>query len=334
MRRWVFLLLMGLLAGCAAPDPFRASREIGRGINLGNALDAPSEGAWGVTLEADYFRIIREAGFDSVRIPIRWSAHAEAAAPFIIDSAFFARVDWAVASALSNQLAVVLNVHHYVELMQDPAANRERFLALWKQIAEHYRNAPPRVLFEILNEPNGALNPELWNEILGEAVRVIRKTNPKRTLIVDAPEWANMTALGKLMLPPGDRNLIVSAHCYIPFEFTHQGAEWINGSSAWRGRTWTGTDSEKRELASVFDAVAGWARTNRVPVYLGEFGAYKTADMESRARWTAFIARQAQARDFSWSYWEFCSGFGAYDAQAKQWRLPLLHSLIPAPSEP
>src|ERR1700681_3953301 len=57
-------------------DAFHYNRLLGRGINLGNALDAPQEGAWGVTLEADYFRLIQEAGFNSVRIPIRWSAHA------------------------------------------------------------------------------------------------------------------------------------------------------------------------------------------------------------------------------------------------------------------
>ena len=42
-----------------------------RGINLGNALEAPKEGQWGVIIKDEYFRIIREAGFDAVRIPIR-----------------------------------------------------------------------------------------------------------------------------------------------------------------------------------------------------------------------------------------------------------------------
>src|SRR4051794_25399343 len=72
------------------------NRMLGRGINLGNALDAPQEGAWGVKLEDSYFRVIADAGFGSVRIPIRWSTHAESTPPYRIEPDFFGRVDWAV----------------------------------------------------------------------------------------------------------------------------------------------------------------------------------------------------------------------------------------------
>jgi endoglucanase len=51
--------------------------------------------------------------------------------------------------------------------------------------------------------------------------------------------------------------------------------------------------------------------------------------MDSRARWTDYVAREAEARGFSWAYWEFCSGFGIYDAGKKQWFEPLLQALLP-----
>jgi endoglucanase len=70
--------------------------RLGRGINLGNALEAPAEGVWGVTLEEEYFQTIKDAGFDAVRIPIRWSGYADDTPPYTIDPAFFERVDWAV----------------------------------------------------------------------------------------------------------------------------------------------------------------------------------------------------------------------------------------------
>jgi endoglucanase len=62
-------------------------------MNFGNTLEAPNEGDWGVTLSDDYFDRVRDAGFETVRVPIRWSAHAGATAPFTIDAALFARVD-------------------------------------------------------------------------------------------------------------------------------------------------------------------------------------------------------------------------------------------------
>jgi aryl-phospho-beta-D-glucosidase BglC (GH1 family) len=52
------------------------NRLPGRGINLGDALEARGEREGGVTLKSQYFREITSAGFNSVRIPIRWSTHA------------------------------------------------------------------------------------------------------------------------------------------------------------------------------------------------------------------------------------------------------------------
>ena len=64
-------------------------------------------------------------------------------------------------------------------------------------------------------------------------------------------------------------------------------------------------------------------------MYLGEFGAFEKAPMESRATWTAAIARGAEGLGISWCYWEFGSGFGAYDIQTDKWRKPILEALIP-----
>src|SRR5215475_4285532 len=52
------------------------------------------------------------------------------------------------------------------------------------------------------------------------------------------------------------------------------------------------------------------------------------ANMEDRALWTRAVAREAEKWGFSWSYWEFCSEFGAYDPVARQWRQPLLNALL------
>jgi endoglucanase len=40
--------------------------------------------------------------------------------------------------------------------------------------------------------------------------------------------------------------------------------------------------------------------------------------------------REAEKRGFSWAYWEFGSGFGAYDREKKEWRQPLLKALMAA----
>ena len=113
--------------------------QLARTVNFGNALEAPTEGAWSVTLEENYFQLVKNAGFTAVRLPVKWSAHALSAAPDTIDPTFFKRVDWAVSNATSRGLSIIVNVHHHDELLTDPAAHLERFLALWRQIAGRYK---------------------------------------------------------------------------------------------------------------------------------------------------------------------------------------------------
>jgi len=314
---------------CAAGDAFCHNRRIGRGVNLGNALEAEDEGRWGLVLHEEYFRIIREASFDSVRIPIRWSAQASKRYPYTIDESFFERVDWAISQALDHGLVPIVDLHHYPELMQDPGSQKERFLALWRQIAERYRNWPDRLYFEILNEPQGNLSAGLWNVYLREALQVIRSTNPHRPVVVGAAHYSEVGQLEQLELPKEDRDLIVAFHYYKPFAFTHQGAPWLADSGPWVGTTWEGTTAEREAVVRDFDRAAAWARRNDRPLTLGEFGTYQRAPAEDRARWTAFVRETAEERRISWTYWEFAAGFGAYDLQQRRWTPDLLGALVP-----
>lgn len=311
-----------------ADDAFTFNRRLGRGMNLGNALEAPREGQWGLTLKAEYFRVIKDAGFDSVRLPICWSAHAAQSPPYEIDPAFLKRVDWALDQALRQGLAVVLDLHHYGEMYADPNGHLPRIKALWRQIGRRYRDRPDGVFFELLNEPHGALNDQRWNRMLPELLAAARAGNPRRLVIVGGEGWNNLYALDKLVLPRDDR-LIVTFHYYSPFEFTHQGANWVAGSEKWKGRTWTGTPQQQEAVRKDIARAAAWGKKHGRPLYLGEFGAFSAADLDSRVRWTQAVVEQARRHAMSWAYWEFGAGFGAYEPVAGAWREPLLRALVP-----
>ena len=269
-------------AGERQRDAAAINRDLGRGVNMGNALEAPRPGQWGMSIKPEYFRIIKEAGFDSVRIPIRWSAHSPANAPEKIDPAFFAMVDGLLKEALGNGLAVVINFHHYEELYANPEAELPRFLALWKEVATHYKGQPDTVVFELLNEPHGKLTHELWQEMFPKALAVVRESNPDRAVIIGGGSWNNVESLARLELPSSDRMLIGTFHNYNPFRFTHQGASWAPEGRNWKDIQWNGTPEERKALESNFVKAAEWSSRNDRPVYLGEFGAYQAADMPSR----------------------------------------------------
>jgi endoglucanase len=308
-------------------DAFAYNRLLGRGINLGDALDGPKEGAWGVTLEAEYFQAIKDAGFNSVRIPIRWSAHAQPEPPYTIDPAFFDRVDWAIDHALSRNMAAVIDIHHYWEMDKDPLSHTARLIALWRQIAARYQGRPETLFFELFNEPSDQFTDERWAEIVPQLLRTIRESSPNRMVVIGPAYWNSLDHLPLLQLPQNDERLIVTFHYYQPLQFTHQGADWVPNSGPWLGTTW-GTNQNRDDVRKDFEKAASWARLSQRPIYLGEFGAIGQADMESRALWTAAVAREAEKWGFSWSYWEFCAKFGAYDPTARNWRQLLLDALL------
>lgn len=324
--------------------------QLRRGINLGNGLDAPQEGAWGVVLSERHFEMAKAAGLDHVRLPVRFSAHAQSSAPFTVDEAFFERVDWAVEQALAGDLQIIVDLHHYEELFSEPEKHEARFLALWRQVAERYRDAPEQVLFELLNEPNSGLDPARWNRLLAQAVAVVRDTNPSRILIIDSYFWAAASYLKNLELPE-DPNLVASFHMYQPILFTHQGAEWMGPEYQTLGVIFPGPPAVPLEPVASAEAtswVRDWiANYNRLPaernpsgvsavarefdmaqryvqasgrrVYLGEFGAIDKADEQSRENYLRLVRLEAERRGIAWALWDDGGRNKAMDVRSGEW---------------
>jgi endoglucanase len=309
-------------------DAFEQNRRLGRGVNI-----IGYDPIWGNRNEArfkeSYFRQLNEAGFNSVRINLHAFRHMDSKKDFALRASWWDTLDWAVQKATAQGLLAILDFHEFGSMGDDPVANKPKFLAFWRQVAARYKNAPESVIFEILNEPSKKLSPDLWNEYLAEALTIIRQSNPKRTVIIGPAFWNGIDHLKELQLPEDDRNLIVTVHYYQPMEFTHQGASW----SAHKDKTgvdWAGTDAERQKIKDDFAKAVSWAKTHNRPVFLGEFGAYDRAPMESRARYTAFVARTAEANGWSWAYWQFDSDFILYDIPREKWVEPILHALVPA----
>jgi endoglucanase len=243
---------------------------VGKCVNMGNMLEAPNEGDWGRRIADDDFTIIRAAGFNSIRLPVRWSAHAGAAAPYTIDAAFLARVQHVVGLANTAGLNVILNMHHYEELFVTPAAHSTRFAELWKQIATAFQGAPSTVWFELINEPNNALNDSNLLTVLNPALANVRATNPTRPVIVGGQNWSGVDSLATLTLP-ADPNIMPTIHTYDPFDFTHQGATWVSPTPA-IGRVY-GSAADYTQLNNNLQKVRDYmTRTGRVP-FVGEYGA-------------------------------------------------------------
>ena len=329
----VFSILLCLIySTCFAEsvDAFSQNERLGRGVNI-IGYDRIWSSLERGRFQTRHFELIKEAGFDTVRINLHPFRHMDESKGYALKKSWWEVLDWAVENALKQDLMVILDMHEFNAIAADPEAKKGMFLAFWRQVAAHCQDQPANVVFEILNEPNRKLTAAMWNQWLVEALAIIRKDNPQRTVIVGPAHWNSVDHLDELVLPDNDRNVIVTVHYYKPMEFTHQGASW-SGHKDLSGIVWMGTEEDMALMNRTFDKVQAWAKANKRPIFLGEFGAYDKGDMASRARYTNAVARTAESRGWSWAYWQFDSDFIVYDIDKDQWVEPILNALVPTRS--
>lgn len=321
----------------ASTSATATAAAIGRGVNFGNMLEAPAEGAWGLTVTDDFIDKAAAAGFASVRLPVRWSNHASVDAPFTIDAAFMARVESIVDKLLAKGVVVVLNMHHYRQLDGDPveagelsvdnAAVDVRFVMLWDQIAARFQGRGPKLVFELYNEPHGRLEPR-WNDLMSRGVRLVRLSNPHRVIVVGPVQWNSARGLPMFSMPP-DPDLVLTVHHYDPFAFTHQGAPWVSPALP------TGVDCcSAQQVADVRGPLAtaqAYGARIGYPVYVGEFGAFETVEAGARKRYTRLMRSEIEARGMTWTYWELAGGFGFVDPATATLRPGGLHDALFGP---
>jgi endoglucanase len=308
-------------------DIYRQNERLGRGVNI-IGYDPLWKSRSRARMQGKHFELIKEAGFNNVRIPLHPFRDAGIDEKNEITETWFEALDWAVEQSLFNGLMTILDFHEFGTMGQDPMSHRERFLATWEQMGDRYSDYPDEVIFEILNEPNKELTPELWNQFHSEALAIIRETNPTRAVIIGPGHWNNIGYLEQLELPENDRNIIATVHYYSPMEFTHQGARWSSQRDK-IGVEWKATPEERQAVIKDFQKAQAWAEEHDRPLFLGEFGAYDRADMDSRARYISFVTRQAEKLGWSWAYWQFDSDFVVYNIPGDKWIEPIRDALIP-----
>jgi len=164
MKQILFYLLFTILfltiffTANAQVTPQEANKAMARGINIGNTMEPEKEGGWnnGVVQEY-YFDDYKAAGFTSIRIPIRWDKHTANTSPYKIDEAWMKRVEQVVDWGLQRDLYIVINAHHedWIKTGYGNKNLRDRFDSIWSQIAVRFQNKSEKLLFEIINEPNG-----------------------------------------------------------------------------------------------------------------------------------------------------------------------------------
>ncbi|HYX05979.1 MAG TPA: cellulase family glycosylhydrolase [Bacteroidales bacterium] len=325
---WLFLafclLIFTSYSSVAQLTPKEALPLMQKGINLGNTLEPPDEAGWNnPKAEEYYFDMYKEAGFQCVRIPVRWDNHTQTVSPYKIDAAWMNRVEQVVDWGLNRGLFIVINAHHeeWIKANYTNASYRARFDSIWSQIAVRFKDKSDHLFFEIINEPNGltkAQNDELHQRELS----IIRKTNPTRIVIFQGHNWGGSDELIQAAIPY-DPYIMGSFHSYDPYLFG------LEGQGTW------GSAADYNNLKNKFIAVSNWSTANKVQVFLGEFGSLKSCDYNSRMLHYRAYVELSQTYGFVYCAWDDGGDFRIMEREQHKWdevKDILLHTTYYAPA--
>ncbi|GFE63383.1 glycoside hydrolase family 5 protein [Litoreibacter roseus] len=307
MKRWI-AMFCALLALPAQALP------IERCMNLSNGLDAPYEGAWRYVIEDNHIDAIADAGFDTIRLPVRFSAYYDDG----IAPALLRRVDGIIQRALDQGLQVILDLHHFEELMDDPEGQADTFVAIWAELSQHYAGWPPALMFELINEPNDQLTTARADALYDRVLPIIRADHPDRWVILSGGRWGTIAEMRKLK--PRDGAVAFTFHYYGPFDFTHQRATWVGRDMPYRAPV---TQEEIAEVTRDITAIPDLGN----PVFLGEFGVHNVIPDADRAPWIRAVVDAADTAGIGWCHWGFGANFRAYDPETDTWRPDILKAL-------
>ena len=257
-------------AGQQPSDITASSLPRWRGFNL---LEKFIESNSNAPFKESDFSMIRELGFDFVRLPMSYLCWTNPGNWRSLREDKLKEIDQAVAFGKQYGVHVSLNFHrgpgYSVDRSKEEPFNlwrdkeaREAFNYHWKHFAERYKGIPNKeVSFNLLNEPATLTNErisivsdETYKEVVQGATSAIRSVDPKRLIIADGLWWGRDPVPGLI-----DLNVAQSTRGYEPMQVSHYGASWVYSSESWPAPTWPLRQAEAAELR--------WASPNLKEAY-------------------------------------------------------------------
>ena len=313
---------------CSAPGQDGESMQIG---NPDGAIKA--ETAWGnPVVTKKMIASVKKAGFNAIRIPIRWHCHITNAQAMSIDKAWMARIKEVVGWCLDNDLKVIINVHHEKWLEGRPTyrykeENCQKLALLWMNIASEFQAYDYRLAFAGTNEVHlkdnwnapTAENLEVQNAYNQTFVDVVRATggnNIRRHLIVQTYVCNPLYGInnGDFIVPKdvaqnGNNYMSVEFHYYQPWEYAG-GIKYYFWGTAYK-QYGDIPDSNEQTLTDFFNKVSEtWSRQG-LGIVIGEWGVsdhYTAKNMEliheNMTYYCRFMVTEARKRGFSTFVWD------------------------------
>ena len=237
-----------------------------------------------ITKEDIHF--IRASGLNHIRVPFNFKLFLVEDHPEIWLDEGFRRLDDVIKWCREENLYVILDMHaapggqtgdniddswSYPWLFEDEQAQKTT-LALWKKLADRYKNETIVIGYDLLNEPipHFYANKEELNKLLEplykKITKVIREVDENHVIILGGAQWnTNFKMFGA----PYENNLAYTFHRY-----------WM--------------PPEQKEIQDVID----FTNKHNVPMYLGESG-------ENEDAWIDTFRVLLEKHELGWCFWPY-----------------------------
>lgn len=235
-------------------------------------------------------------GFNSVRLPMHYNLYtppieAEKNAEITWLEQGFKMTDNLLSWCADNQMYLILDLHAAPggqgndanisdydtskPSLWESEANKKKMIALWRKLAERYKNEPWIGGYDIINEPNWNFTGENKNgcdeasngplrELMVEVTKAIREIDANHIIMVEGNCWGNNY---NGIFPLWDDNTVISFHKY------------------WNYNT-------KASIQQMLD----YRETHNAPIWLGESG-------ENSNVWFRDAIALMESHGIGWAFW-------------------------------
>ena len=304
------------------------TRDVVMGWNLGNSLECPyTETEWGnpKTTKA-MIHAVAEAGFNAIRIPVRWINHVNNTTDMIVNADWLARVKEVVDWCLEENMYVIINSHHEEWYDRNPyyskqEENNRMLAALWTCIATYFRDYDQRLIFAGTNETTvnwAAPTAEQqavqnsYNQTFVDAVRETGGKNYYRNIVVQTFACSPYHGLNGFTIPTDkvEGRLSVEFHYYDPYEYCGNCTYYYWGE-AYKDKGRILASSTEKTITNLFDRITNtWAKKG-LGVVMGEYGVSnhfteddKQTQQENMQYYLKCVVSEARQHGFAAFAWD------------------------------
>jgi endoglucanase len=237
-------------------------------------------------------------GFNSVRLPMHFNLYTLPVdkEPVAGQNTWlekgFAITDSLLAWCKANQMYLILDLHAAPggqgndlnisdrdgskPSLWESEAHQQKTIALWRKLAERYKDEPWIAAYDLINEPNwGFEDPNDKNglkekgnmplkKLMADITKAIREVDQKHIIIIEGNGWGNNY---NGILPPWDKNMVLSFHKYWNY-------------------------NNEQSIAHILR----FREQYQVPVWLGETG-------ENSNVWFTEAIRLLETHNIGWAWW-------------------------------